>query len=217
MTAPSFISAQQYDTGGIWLQFATTRTFTQTVSCISNSDRAFIAVVAASDGRTVTSITIGGQALSLIGYIAYPSNIFVGVYGLLNAPTGNQSLYVYLSGNTSGYVTVLQFDKTTGWRSQISSNQGISSAPSLTATSLIADDLVVSACNKFGDLTGLGAGQTALHYAARYAMACYKSSKVLTSDGSTSFSYTSSTSDKYAHVVFSLKPISGGGSNIAWW
>lgn len=215
---PEFISATDRDTANGWLEFADTNSFTKTVSCITNLNRAFIAVVAAGGGRTVSSITIGGQALSLIGYIAYPSNIFVCAYGRLNAPTGNQSLAVTLSGRTYGYVTILQFDNTTGWRAQISSNQGITQNPSISANNLIADDLVVSACNKFSDLAGLGSGQTSLHYSSRYANGCHKSRKILSANGSTTFSYTSTTSDKYAHVVFSLIPLpTPGGGSVIWW
>jgi hypothetical protein len=215
--SPAFVSGTKYDINNSWLEFASTSTLSKTVACISNVDRAFIIQVMGGTGKQVSSASIGGQALSRIGYIAYPSNLWMDVWGKLNAPTGNQTLSITLNASVSGWVNVLQFDKTSGWRTQITTAQGSTTNPSTTATSLIKDDLVISSIVKFNGLSGVGAGQTEIQYNYRYGLYSRPSTKILTVDGSTVFSYTSGASDKYAHVIWSLMPVPVGGGKVIWW
>lgn len=219
MATPSFISGLQYYDGTTnWIEFAGTSSLSGSVNVISNANRAFILQIQGGSARTVTAASIGGQALSQIGYIAYPSNIWQAVWGRMNPTSGVQTLSVTLSGTTSGNVNVLQFADAGGWRSQTTTAQGTVEDPNHTATNLIAGDLVVSNITKFQGLDAtVGTGQT-LHFRNwRYDLYNLTSSKVLSSDGSTAFLYYSDISDKYATVIWSLHPVAGGGSNIIWW
>lgn len=215
MSLPTFVTATRSDTVGSWLDFASTSSLSKTISCITNANRAMVIFIATGNAYA-TAVSVGGQAFTRIGRATYPSFFDADVWGRLNPLTGNQTLSISMSRNNSGFVTVAQFAGTSGWTAATTAYGGGNSI-STAISGLPTDCMAVSCLNKFNGINGYGAGQSLIYQASRYGCYGISTYKNLAAGGSTTFTYTAEVSDKWAHALFGLLPMSAGGSNVIWW
>lgn len=134
---------------------------------VSGSNRVAYVCVCWSSGRTITAITFGGVAMSLVGtYMTTGfggTNGYISLYRVTNPSLGDNTVSITYSGanyGVAGSISLTGVDQTTP-ESSAQNATGTSTAPSVTKTLTTSDNLVLgSFLADFGlSSTGVTAGR----------------------------------------------------------
>jgi len=182
----------------------------------TGTNRYALVAVYSRDLASVTGVTVGGQAATLIRSSSNPNVAGVAVYGLVAPPTGNQEVVVALADYklvsvvVQGVAGVAQ----TGSIDASAVNAGISNAVSTALTTATAGaflwDAVETKSGAELPLTAtVGAGQTVVtngdHPDANAGLAL-ASKRTAGAPGAQSLVWTLSASDDWRSVAVALKP-----------
>ena len=162
--------------------------------------------------RTVTSVTYGGTALTLVGEDISTSEGRIHLYKMVNPPSGTANVVVTFNSNPDkgaiiGIVTFTGVDQTTPLGA-FASTTGNSINPSLTLTSAVGELVLDVAAIKNEELVGLGSGQTQRWNRDSNSDIIGGGSTKLGA-ASTTMTWTATDSDNWAIGAVSIKPATG--------
>lgn len=168
MTAPTGISATQLfynsgTTGGTWTW------------SINSTSQIAIVIVLNDSARSVSSCTLGGQAMTLATSYAQ-SDMRVSIYYRINPPSGNQSVSVTMSGSCRLAVVGVQMEIVGGTGTAVA-NGKVGNTITVNATTTLPDNMLIcGACCNSQNITGfsgtvLTSGATTLRYSVGYVSA----------------------------------------------
>lgn len=130
-------ASQVSDTSLSWTH-TPSGTPTKVFACIGHFDNA----------DTISSVTYGGNAMTLIGSVANPSAEVASIYALASPPSGAQTIAVTMGSSSLINARGISFtggDATTAIRGSGTTNSGTSTAAQVTQASA-ADDMVLAFC-----------------------------------------------------------------------
>ncbi|TXH15356.1 MAG: hypothetical protein E6R03_07335 [Hyphomicrobiaceae bacterium] len=158
---------------------------------------------------TITSVTYGGNAMTLVGSVANPSSEVASIYSLASPPSGAQTVTVNMSASALINARGISFtggDASTAIRGTGTTNSGTSTAAQVTQASA-TDDLVLAFCVADDNTTTLTPAGTETQRGTNFSAFTIFSAATFTDAGAASVSMdvTLSTFRQWGIVACSVK------------